>query len=311
MKTLFSLLPEQASTAAGQIDNLYLFLVAISVFFTLLTAGLVIFFVVKYRRRSEDEVPEPPHEDSRLEMLCSAVLLVLVLVMFGWGAKVFFDHSRPPADAMEILVVGKQWMWKLQHPQGKREVNELHVPVGRPVTLTMTSEDVIHSFFVPAFRVKQDVVPGRYTRVWFEATKPGKYHLFCAEYCGTEHSFMGGWVHAMTPADYERWLRGDAGVPETPVEAGARLFTQLGCVTCHSAGSGQLGPNLAGIYGHTQKLVDGTEVTVDDEYLRESILDSQAKVIAGFQPVMPLFKGMISEDQLLQLIAYIKSLGGN
>jgi cytochrome c oxidase subunit 2 len=311
MNKTFSLLPEQASTVAGQIDALYLFLVAVSVFFTILTAALLILFVVRYRRRSEDEVPAPPHEDSTMEILVGSVLLVLVLVMFGWGAKVFFDNNRPPADAMEILVVGKQWMWKLQHGTGKREINELHVPVGQPIVLTMTSEDVIHSFYVPAFRIKQDVVPGRYTRVWFEATKVGQYHLFCTEYCGTEHSRMGGWVHVMAPADYERWLRGAGAAAETPVEAGTRLFTQLGCVTCHNAGSGALGPNLAGVYGHTVKLMDGTEVVADEDYLRESILNSQAKIVAGFAPVMPLFKGLISEDQLLQLMAYIKSLGGS
>lgn len=311
MKNTFSLLPEQASTIAGSVDALYLFLVALSVVFTVLTAVLVILFVVRYRRRSEDEVPEPPHEDSRLEIICGSVLLVLMLVLFGWGAKVYFANNRPPADAMEILVVGKQWMWKLQHPQGKREINELHIPVGQPIQLTMTSEDVIHSFYIPAFRVKQDVLPGRYTRVWFEATKPGRYHLFCTEYCGTEHSRMGGWVVAMPPAEYERWLRGAAATPETPVEAGKRLFTSLGCATCHAGGTTQLGPSLTGVAGHKVKLADGTEVLADDEYLRESILNSPAKVVAGFQPVMPIFKGMISEDQLLNLIAYIKSLGGN
>lgn len=308
MNNVFKLLPEQASTVAGQIDALYVFLVAISVFFTILTAVLVVLFAVKYRRRTEHEVPEQPHEDSKLEILCGSVLLVLVLVIFGWGAKIFFDNNKAPSDAMEILVVGKQWMWKLQHPNGKREINTLHVPVGQPIQLTMTSEDVIHSFFIPAFRVKQDVVPGRYTKVWFEATKPGQYHLFCTEYCGTEHSKMVGYVQAMPPADYERWLRGASGAAETPVEAGARLYTQLGCATCHNAGSGQLGPNLAGVAGHTVKLTDGTEVVADDEYLRESILNSQAKIVAGYAPVMPLFKGMISEDQVLNLIAYIKSL---
>lgn len=308
MNNVFKLLPEQASTVAGQIDALYVFLVAISVFFTILTAVLVVLFAVKYRRRSETDVPEQPHEDSTLEIVCGSALLVLVLVIFGWGAKIFFDNSKAPADAMEILVVGKQWMWKLQHPNGKREINELHVPVGQPVKLTMTSEDVIHSFFIPAFRVKQDVVPGRYTKLWFEATKPGTYHLFCTEYCGTEHSRMGGVVYAMAPADYERWLRGDAGVAETPVEAGARLYTQLGCATCHNPGAGALGPYLGGVAGHQVKLADGTEVMADDEYLRESILNSQAKIVAGFAPVMPLFKGMITEDQVLNLVAYIKSL---
>ena len=308
MNNVFKLLPEQASTVAGQIDALYVFLVAISVFFTILTAVLVVLFAVKYRRRSEADVPEQPHEDSKLEILCGSVLLVLTLVIFGWGARIYFDNSKPPSDAMEIMVVGKQWMWKIQHPNGKREINELHVPVGQAVQLTMTSEDVIHSFFIPAFRVKQDVLPGRYTTVWFEATKPGKYHLFCTEYCGTDHSRMGGFVYAMAPADYERWLRGAGASAETPVEAGARIYTQLGCATCHNAGSAQLGPNLAGIVGHKAKMADGSEVLVDDEYLRESILNSQAKIVAGYAPVMPLFKGMISEDQLLNMIAYIKSL---
>ncbi|HMP75978.1 MAG TPA: cytochrome c oxidase subunit II [Kiritimatiellia bacterium] len=312
MKSVFSILPEQASTLSGQVDAIYLFLVAISVLITLLLGGLVLVFSLRYRRRPGGPAPEKPHEDSRLEMFGGAVLLVLVLVLFGWGAKVYFHSTRPPADAMEILVTGKQWMWKLQHPNGRREINTLHIPVGQPIKLTMTSEDVIHSFFIPAFRVKQDVLPGRYTRLWFEATKPGKYRLFCTEYCGTEHSMMGGWVNVLSPTEYERWLAGEAAgaAAETPVQAGERLFTQLGCQTCHNAGSGQLGPDLANIMGHSVKLADGTEALVDDEYLRESILNPNAKVVAGFQPVMPVFKGLVTEDQLLQLIAYIKSLSG-
>lgn len=312
MKSVFSLLPEQASTVAGQVDAIYLFLVAISVAFTMLAAVLVVVFAIRFRRRPGGPAPEKPHEDSRLEIAAGAFLLVLLLVLFGWGAKVYFHNTRPPADAMEILVTGKQWMWKLQHPQGRREINSLHIPAGRPIKLTMTSEDVIHSFFIPAFRVKQDVLPGRYTRLWFEANKPGKYRLFCTEYCGTEHSMMGGWVTVLTPADYERWLSGDAAgaAAETPVQAGERLFSQLGCQTCHNAGSGALGPNLSGVYGHPVKLADGTEVIADEEYLRESILLSQAKLVAGYAPVMPVFKGLINEDQLIQLIAYIKSLSG-
>ncbi len=312
MKSVFNILPEQASTVASHVDAIYLFLIAISVVFTLLAAGLVIVFGVKFRRRPDGPAPEKPHEDSRLEMAAGAFLLVLLLVLFGWGAKVYFQNTRPPADAMEILVTGKQWMWKLQHPNGRREINTLHIPVGKPVQLTMTSEDVIHSFFIPAFRVKQDVLPGRYTRLWFQATKTGRYRLFCTEYCGTEHSMMGGWVNVMTAADYERWLSGEVAgaAQETPVQAGERLFTQLGCQTCHNAGSGALGPNLAGVFGHTVKLADGSEVIADEEYLRESILNPHAKLVAGFAPVMPVFKGIINEDQLLQLIAYIKSLSG-
>lgn len=312
MKSVFSILPDQASTVAGQVDAIYLFLVAISVVFTLLAAALILVFGIKFRRRAGGPAPEKPHEDSRLEMAAGAFLLVLLLVLFGWGAKIYFHNTRPPADAMEILVTGKQWMWKLQHPQGRREINTLHIPAGRPIQLTMTSEDVIHSFFIPAFRVKQDVLPGRYTRLWFEATKTGRYRLFCTEYCGTEHSMMGGWVNVLSPADYEAWLKGEGAVAaaETPVQAGERLFNQLGCMTCHNPASGSLGPNLAGVYGHTVKLADGAEVVADEEYLRESILLSQAKVVAGFAPVMPVFKGLINEDQLMQLIAYIKSLSG-
>jgi cytochrome c oxidase subunit 2 len=311
MKSAFSLLPEQASTVAPQVDAIYLFLLAISVFFTLLAAGLVLVFGIRFRRRAGIS-PEKPHEDSRLELAAGGFLLVLLLVLFGWGAKVYFHNRRPPADAMEILVTGKQWMWKLQHPNGRREINSLHVPAGRPVLLTMTSEDVIHSFFIPAFRAKQDVLPGRYTRLWFEASKPGRYRLFCTEYCGTEHSMMGGWVTVLPAADYERWLEGEAAgaAQETPVQAGERLFTQLGCQTCHNAGSGQLGPNLAGVFGHTVKLADGSEVLADEEYLRESILNPHAKLVAGYAPVMPVFKGIVNEDQLMQLIAYIKSLSG-
>ncbi len=313
MKSVFSILPDQASTVAGQVDAIYLFLVAISIAATLLVAALVLIFSIRFRRRPGAPAPEMPREDSRLELTAGAALLVLILVLFGWGAKVYFHSTRPPADAMEILVTGKQWMWKLQHPQGRREINALHIPAGRPIQLTMTSEDVIHSFFIPAFRVKQDVLPGRYTRLWFEATKPGRYRLFCAEFCGTDHSRMGGWVNVLAPADYEKWLRGEgaaSAAAETPVQAGERLFNQLGCQTCHHAAPGSLGPNLAGVFGHAVKLLDGTEVTADEAYLRESILLPMSKVVAGYPPVMPVFQGIVNEDQLLQLIAYIKSLSG-
>ncbi len=314
MKSVFSLLPEQASTVAGQVDAIYLFLVAVSIFCMIFAGLLVLVFSIRYRRRAGVE-SEQPHEDSRLEIFAGVCMLVLLMTLFGWGAKVYFHSVRPPADAMEIMVTGKQWMWKLQHPQGKREINELHVPVGRPVQLTMTSEDVIHSFFIPAFRIKQDVLPGRYTRLWFEATKVGKYHLFCAEYCGTEHSMMGGWVTVMTPADYERWLGGEvapiAGAPqETPAQLGEKLFAQLGCTACHSGAPGSLGPDLAGLPGSTVKFTDGTQAVADDDYLRESILDAQTHIVEGYLPVMPVFRGTVNEDQVIQLIAYIKSLSG-
>jgi cytochrome c oxidase subunit II len=222
---------------------------------------------------------------------------------------VFFHMTRAPKGAMDIYVVGKQWMWKAQHMDGAREINELHVPIGRPVRLIMGSEDVIHSFFIPDFRVKADVVPGRYNHLWFTASKPGKYHIFCTQYCGTKHSNMIGWVTAMTPADYQAWLGGGlAG--GSMADSGAKLFTDLACVTCHLDDGKGRGPSLKGVYGKQVLLASGQAVAMDDAYMRESILNPQAKIVAGFQPAMPTFQGLVTEEQLLQLIAYVKSLGG-
>jgi cytochrome c oxidase subunit 2 len=230
------------------------------------------------------------------------------MVMFGWGVHLYMTNARPPADTLDITVVGRQWMWKFQHPQGPREINQLHIPVGRPVKLTMASEDVIHSVYVPAFRVKMDVVPGRYTSMWFEATTTGTYHLFCAEYCGTSHAGMIGQVVVMTPADYEAWLSGGA-TAESPVASGERLFQQLGCQSCHRADAAGRGPALAGLFGQTQRLQSGESVIVDEAYVRESILLPNARIAAGYTPVMPTYQGQISEEGLLQLIAYLRSLG--
>jgi cytochrome c oxidase subunit II len=310
-RSAFAFLPEQASEYAARVDSLYLFLTVVSVLFTLLAAVLVIVFVVRYRRRSEADQPAPPHADSTLEILSGGFLFVLLMIMFGWGAKLYFEQNRPPADCMEILVTGKQWMWKVQHPQGKKEIDNLHIPVGQNIKITMTSEDVIHDFFIPAFRVKNDAVPGRYTSIWFKPNKIGTYRLFCAEYCGTEHSYMGGWVYVMSQADYEKWVRGASATQETPAQAGARLFTKFACITCHAGLPGQLGPNLAGVPGSKVKLKGGAEVVADDSYLRESIMDSQAKVVDGFNPVMPVFKGQVTEEQVMQLVAYIKTLGAS
>jgi len=305
------MLPDQASNFAAEMDNLYLFIFWFSVVGTIAVAVLAIYFAVKYRRRSEDYRPAPPHEHPMLEYAMSAVLFVFVMVMFGWGASLFIRMNRPPSDAMEILCIGKQWMWKLEHPTGKREINELHVPLGQPVKLTMTSEDVIHSFYIPAFRVKNDVVPGKYTQLWFTPTQLGSYNIFCTEYCGTEHSKMTGFVHVMSPADYQLWLRGVSKGPQLPPEeAGAKLFVAKGCQVCHSGLPGALGPKLNGLYGGKTKLMDGSEVEANEEYIRESILNSMAKIKAGFAPVMPLFKGQITEEETMQLIAYIKSLKG-
>jgi len=301
------LFPEQASTMAGRVDALFYFLLAVAAFFATLIFFLVVVFAVKYRRRSEDERPRPITGHLGLEIFWTAVPLGLTMIMFVWGALLFFDTYHPPLNAVEINVVAKQWMWKVQHPEGQQEINELHVPVGRPVKLMMTAEDVIHDFFVPAFRVKKDVLPGRYSTLWFEATKPGEYHLFCAQYCGTQHSGMVGRIVVMEPAEYVRWLGGGAtGVSMT--EAGEKLFERLGCNTCHRPdGTGQ-GPSLVGLFGKPVQLAGGKSVTADEDYIRESILDPRAKVTAGYQPVMPIFKGLISEDGILQIMAYIKSL---
>ena len=303
----FPLFPAQASTVAWQVDALYAFLLALTVLFCLLVFGMVFVFAIKYRRRSEDEQPEQNHGNLVLELSWTIIPLFLALFVFLLGADVFFRLQRPPADPLEIYVVGKQWMWKIQHESGKREINTLHVPKGQPVRLTMTSEDAIHDFFIPAFRVKNDVLPGRYTTLWFEATQTGEFHLFCAEYCGTQHSGMIGKVIVLEPADYHDWLMG-ASSGESMVEAGQRQFQQLGCETCHKSTATGRGPSLVGMYDKPVTLNNGQEIVVDSDYIRESILQPTAKIVAGYEPIMPVFEGQISEQSLLQIASYIKSL---
>jgi len=305
----FPLFPEQASTMAAQVDLLYLFLVTVSVVFSLGIAIVLVIFAVKYRRRSEAFRPAEIHGSLLLELAWSVVPFLITIVMFVWGATVYFAMNRPPDNAIEVHVVGKRWMWKLQHMTGQREINELHVPAGRPIKLTLTSEDVIHSFYVPAFRMKKDAVPGRYNVTWFQATKPGRYHLFCAEYCGTQHSRMIGQVVVMEPADFQTWLQGGPA-PTSPVEAGRKLFTELNCATCHRPDSQGRGPVLDGLAGGTVRLVGGDSVTADEAYLRESIMVPAAKIVEGYQPIMPTYQGQVSEEAVLQLIAYIQSLKG-
>jgi len=303
----FPLFPPQASTYAGREDALFFFLVAVAAFFASLIFFLVVVFAVRYRRRASDERTRAIREPLALEMAWTLIPFGLTVIMFVWGARLFFFASRPPPAAIEIAAVGKQWMWKFQHPEGPREIDELHVPVGRPVTLTMTSEDVIHSFFVPAFRIKRDVVPGRYITAWFEATRPGTYHLFCSQYCGTAHASMIGRVVVMDPVDYERWLRGGAAPTVSPAAAGEAIFQRLGCGACHRADNTGRGPSLVGLYGRPVRLQDGRTVTADEGYIRESVLEPAAKIVAGYPPIMPTFKGLISEEGLLQIIAYLKS----
>ena len=307
MFTNFPLFPPQASLQAASVDGIYFFMLAVTAFFSLLIATLIVFFAVKYRRRHDDEVGVPIHGSIALELLWTIIPFLITMVMFGWGAKVFFELYRPPAGAMEVYVVGKQWMWKAQHMGGQREINELHVPVGRPVKLTMGSEDVIHSFFIPAFRVKADVVPGRYNVLWFTASQAGTYHLFCSQYCGTNHSGMIGSIIAMEPTDFQAWLGG--GSPsDTPASAGEKLFQSQGCIACHRQGATIQAPLLTNVFGSTVTLQSGATVVADEAYIRESIMNPQAKIVAGFPPIMPTFQGLVSEEQVLQLIAYIKSL---
>jgi cytochrome c oxidase subunit 2 len=300
--------PEAASAVATDVDHLYIYLTLVSIVMSVLIFGTIFVFAIKYRRRSPDEVPQPIHGSLRLEITWSIIPFLVMLTFFWWGAKIFFLNATPPPDSMDVYAVGKQWMWKLQYPEGQREINELHVPVGRPVKITLASEDVIHSFFIPALRVKHDVVPGRYDTMWFTANKPGRYHLFCAEYCGTEHSGMVGWVTVMQPADYENWLSG-GGSGGSMAQQGERLFEQMGCSTCHLLDRQGRCPIMRGVYGSRVQLTDGKTVVADDAYIRESILNPNAKIVAGFHPdVMPSFQGQISEEGILQLIVYIKSL---
>ena len=300
----FPISPDQASTIAKGVDYLYYFLTAIDLFFTAIIFLTIFYFALRYRRQSEQERPPQIEGNIPLEVAWTLIPLGLVVIVFLWGTSLFIRNSRPPEAATEIFVVGKQWMWKIQHPEGVEEINELHVPVNRPIKLTMTSEDVIHDFSVPAFRIKKDVVPGMYTTEWFQATRTGTFHLFCDQYCGTNHGEMKGEVFVMEPTAYEQWLSG--GIRgETMPEAGAKLYDQLACITCHGTGKG---PSLNGVYGKPVKLNDGTTVMADDAYLRESVLYPSAKIVQGYRPIMPTFKGQVTEEQLLQLIAYIKSL---
>jgi len=295
---------------ASRIDSLYFTLVGLSIFFAITIAVFVVFFGVRYRKSTQVDRSNVLHESMALEFGWSFIPFLLAMGIFGWSAMIYFDINTPPKDALEIYVIGKQWMWQIQHPVGKSEINELHVPVNQNIKLIMTSQDVIHSFYVPAFRLKQDVLPGRYTTLWFEATQTGEYHLFCAEYCGTDHSQMIGKVVVMEPQEYQKWLTGSAVAAgsESMADAGKRLFTENGCVSCHVAGGGGIGPSLVGVYGSKVKLDTGETVTVDDAYIRESILNPAAKVVIGYKPVMSPYQGIVSEGNILQLVAYIKSL---
>ena len=307
MSSIFKLIPDQASTLAADVDQLYWFITGVTAFFGILVCVLVVYFAVKYRTNDPLAVGAPITGSIPLVLAWSVIPFLISVVIFGWAAKVFFDIYRPPDQTLEIYATGKRWMWKFQHLDGKAEINELHVPVGRPVKVTFTSEDVLHSLYFPAFRTKADAIPGRYSSVWFDATKTGEWHIFCAEYCGTKHSGMIGMVYVMEPAAYQAWLSGGAE-GGTLAQRGERLFSELACNTCHlNDGSGR-GPSLIDKFGTREQLANGSAVTIDEGYVRESILTPQLKIVAGYQPVMPTFQGLVNEEGVMALIEYIKSL---
>jgi cytochrome c oxidase subunit 2 len=298
--------PDRASAAASGVDALFIFLLVVSGLMVALIFTMVVVFAVRFRRQPGRQA-EQIEGSHALEITWSVIPFCVFMVFFIWGAVVYFREHTPPRDAAEIYTVAKQWMWKFEHQEGQRELNELHVPVGRDVKMIMISQDVIHSFYVPAFRIKQDVLPGRYTTIWFRPSKPGTYHLFCAEYCGTEHSGMIGWVVVMEPRDYQAWLSGGGNQPLAVT--GQRLFSELGCTTCHRSDTQGRGPNLVGAFGKPVLLEDGRTIVRDENYVRESILTPNAKIVNGFKPIMPTFQGQISDEQLNALVAYLKSLG--
>jgi cytochrome c oxidase subunit II len=298
--------PESASNWAPGVDGVYIFLILVSAVMCILIFGAVGILSVKYRRKPGVQ-PTPIEGSHLLEITWSVLPMFFFFAFFLWGAIIYFHERTPPQGATEVYVVAKQWMWKIEHPEGQREINTLHVPLGKDVKLIMTSMDVIHSFYIPAFRIKQDVLPGRYSFLWFRATQVGTYHLFCAEYCGTQHSGMIGSIIVQSPSEYQSWLNG--GSSNTPrAQTGEKAFAELGCVTCHRSDAQGRGPVLVGIYGKPVSLEDGRTVVADENYVRESILDPGAKIVAGYKPVMPTFQGIISEEQLAALVAYVKSL---
>jgi cytochrome c oxidase subunit 2 len=290
---------------ARNVDALYIFLLIVTGMMTLLIFFCLLYFAARFRYRPGVRA-EQIEGSTPLEITWSAIPFAVFMVIFAWGAVVYFKERTPPTDSAEIYIVAKQWMWKVEHAEGQHEINELHIPVGRDVKLIMTSQDVIHSFFIPAFRIKQDVLPGRYTVEWFRATKPGVYHLFCAEYCGTQHSGMVGDIVVQEPAQYEAWMNGGSTGPLSVT--GEKIFSELGCVACHRTDAQGRGPNLQGVFGKAVQLEDGLTVNADENYLRECILDPGAKRVKGFQPIMPTFQGLVTEEQVNALVAYIKSI---
>ncbi|RYG39592.1 cytochrome c oxidase subunit II [bacterium] len=315
----FPMAPPSASNFAREHDFVFYLLTILTLIFTLIVGVAVVFFTVRYRRGTRVDRSRPIYEDLRLELTWTIIPLILGLVMFFLGARLFVKMKTPPADAQEIFVIGKQWMWHAQHSNGVRENNTLHVPVGKPIKLTMISQDVLHAFYIPAFRVQMGVVPGRYTQMWFTPTEAGTYHLFCNMYCGTQHSEMGGTVVAMEPREFSAWLaNGGNNVPAMTLEqSGAKLYNQLACNTCHGAEDDLRGPSLYSIYNKPRALADGSTRVADETYLRESILRPHNVLTQGYGPTMPSYgdKGsdgktpQLSEEDVLKLVTYIRTMG--
>jgi cytochrome c oxidase subunit 2 len=304
-----ALFPAEASGIAPYVDALYFFLVAITIFGTTFVAILLLVFSVRYRRE-KNPVATQIEGSTLLEATWTIIPLAIFLVTFVWGALLYFRIYDPPTNAMNIYIVGKQWMWKAEHPGGQHEINALHVPTGKPIQLTMISQDVFHSFSIPDFRIKREVIPGRYSTVWFEATQVGTYHIFCTQYCGTQHSGMVGEVTVMTPGDYKKWLE-QSNSGQSLAQNGERLFASMGCNSCHNGTAAARGPSLAGVYGSKLTLTDGRQILVDDAYLRNAILNPSEHVTAGFAPIMPTYQGQISEDGLIDLVEFIKNMQSN
>jgi cytochrome c oxidase subunit 2 len=299
-----------ASAHAAHVDVL---IGAFSLLVLLLAGPVIILifaFAIRFRRGKQVNRTPRPDRNVALEVSWSVIPFVLILGFFVVGARMYFTLNEPPADTLAVSVVAKQWMWKFQHPEGQAEINRLHLPVGQPVRLTMTSQDVIHSLYIPALRLKQDVLPGRYTELWFTADRPGTYHLFCAEFCGTDHAVMGGGFVAMKPGDYARWLARQASGGALAVQGGA-LYARLGCGACHDAGAAVRAPDLDGLHGSSVTLADGSRIAADDQYLRDAILDPNAQVTAGYRAIMPTYRGVISEAEAMKLVAYLRTRGRN
>jgi cytochrome c oxidase subunit II len=308
----FPLFPDRASSLASRVDVLFFVWLALATLVASAIAILIVFFAVKYRSGSPANRAMAPkavrdRRNHRIEFAWIFIPLGLFVVMFAWAAELYYEHAAPPRDAIDVYVVGKQWMWKLEHAGGQREIDELHVPAGRPIRLVMTSEDVIHDFFMPVFRIKQDVLPGRYTILWFNATKAGDYHVFCSQYCGTDHSRMIGHVVVMAPAAFEAWLARGNGA-QTMATRGAERFRQYGCSGCHGANASVHAPKLEGLFGKPVQLEGGGTVTADERYIHDSVMLPKKEVVAGYAPIMPSFQGQIAEEDLLDIVEYIKSL---